>query len=104
MAVLLSYLQVPLTWREILSRTFRESFKDNCLGMAAELAYYFFFALFPALLVLLSIASYFPVHTLVDDIFRLMGGFVPPDALQIITGQIKKISEGENGGLLTIGV
>src|SRR6266850_3131900 len=105
MAILLSYLKVPLTWREVLVRTFKEGFyKDNVFGMAAQLAYYFFFALFPALLLLLAIASYFPLQTLVNDAFRTLGGFVPPEALQIITDQIQKISEGKPGGLLTFGV
>jgi membrane protein len=102
---MLKRLRVPLTWPEILSRTFKEAFlRDNCLGMAAQLAYYFFFALFPALLVLLAIASYFPVERLIDDLFATLGGFAPPEALTIITDQIRKISSGEQGGLLTIGM
>lgn len=40
MAFLLHYLKVPLSWPEILRRTFSEAFwKDNCLAMAAQLAY-----------------------------------------------------------------
>jgi membrane protein len=101
---MLAYLKVPLTWPEVLRRTVRESVADDCLGMAAQLAYYFFFALFPALLFLLAVASYFPVETLIDDMFAMMGGFVPPEALQIITDQVRKISEGEEGGLLTLGM
>jgi membrane protein len=105
MAFLLTYFQVPLSWGQILKRTFYDAFwKDNCLGMAAQLAYYFFFALFPTLLFLIALASYFPVETLIDDMFRTLGGFVPPEGLSIITDQIRKISEGENGGLLTLGV
>lgn len=105
MAVLLAYMKVPLTWPDILKRTFHEAFyKDNCLGMAAQLAYYFFFGLFPALLVLLAIASYFPVDSLIDDMFAMLGGFVPAEALTIITDQIKKISDGQQGGLLTLGM
>jgi membrane protein len=93
MAMMLAFLRVPLSWREILKRTFSEAFlEDNCLGMAAQLAYYFFFALFPALLFVVAVASYFPVATLVDDMFRTMGGFVPPEVLSIITDQLKKIS------------
>ena len=105
MAFMLAYLQVPLSWSAILKRTFNEAFfKDNCLGMAAQLAYYFFFALFPTLLVMLAIASFFPVDRLIDDLFRTLGGVAPPEVLSIITDQIRKISEGENGGLLTIGM
>jgi len=105
MAFMLAHLKVPLSWAEILKRSFKEAFfEDNCLGMAAQLAYYFFFALFPALLFVLGIASYFPLDTLIDDIIKRMSGFVPPDAMSIITTQIQKISEGQEGGLLTFGM
>ena len=105
MAAMLTFLKVPLSWREIIRRTFKEAFwDDNCLGMAAQLAYYFFFALFPALLFLVAVASYFPVATLVDDMFRTLSGFVPPEALTIITDQLKKISNDQQGGLLTFGM
>ncbi len=101
---MLAYLKVPLSWREILRRTFNEAFfEDNCLGMAAQLAYYFFFALFPALLMLIAIASYFPYHELVDNMFKTLGGVAPPEALSIMTDQLKKISSGGQGGLLTLG-
>jgi len=104
MAVLLAYLKVPLSWREILTRTGREAFADNLFGMSAQLAYYFFFSLFPALLVLIAIASYFPVTTLVDQVINAMRGFAPPDAISIVTEQIRKITQTNSGGLLTFGV
>ena len=105
MAVMLAFLKVPLTWTEIVKRTFREAFfEDNCFGMAAQLAYYFFFALFPALLMLIAIASYFPYHALVDDLFKTLGGFAPPEVLTIITDQLAKIASGEQGGLFTLGM
>jgi len=104
MAFMLAFLEVPLSWKDILRRTFREAlFEDNCLGMAAQLAYYFLFSLFPALLFLVGVASYFPIDTLIDDMFRTMGPFVPPDALRIMTDQIRKISGNDDGGLLTFG-
>jgi membrane protein len=104
MAFMLAYLRVPLSWGEIVRRTVRESINDNCLGMAAQLAYYFFFGLFPALLFLIAIASYFPLETLIDDMFAMLGGIAPPEVLSIITDQIRKISQGEQGGLLTLGM
>jgi membrane protein len=104
MAAMLAFLRVPLSWPEIFRRTFKEAFfEDNCLGMAAQLAYYFFFALFPALLMLIAIASYFPYQQLVNDLFGVAGGFVPPEAIRIITDQLAKIASGEQGGLFTLG-
>ena len=56
--------RVPISWRELLTRTWREINDDNCLGLAAQLAYYFILALFPALIVVVAIASFFPRSTL----------------------------------------
>src|SRR4029079_3173188 len=104
MAVMLAFLKVPLTWAQIMRRTFKEAFEDNCLGMAAQLAYYFFFALFPALLMLIAIASYFPYQTLVNDLFSSLARFSPREVLTIISDQIGKIASGKEGGLFTIGM
>src|SRR5262245_15453628 len=105
MAALLGRLRVTLTWAEILRRTFVDAFfKHNCLGMAAQLAYYFFFSLFPALLFLIAVASYFPVATLIDEIVAGLGQFAPPEFLSIVTDQIRKISGDQQGGLLTLGI
>ena len=55
---MLEGFKVPLGWRELLKRTVKETNDDDCLGLAAQLAYYFFLALFPATLFLLALASF----------------------------------------------
>jgi hypothetical protein len=72
--------------------------------LAAQLAYYFFFALFPMLLVLIAIASFFPLSSLVTNTVQLLGPFVPPEVLAIVTDQLRKVSGGDQGGLLTLGM
>ena len=102
MAVLLTYLKVPLSWGQILQRTFNEALKDGCLGMAAQLAYYFFFALFPTLLVIIALADIFAA-----DVMKMiagLGGILPGDALSLITDQLGRLTGGEQGGLFTIGM
>jgi membrane protein len=98
---MLAHFKVPLSWKEIATRTWREISADDLLNLAAQQAYYFFFALFPALLTLISIASFFPIHNLVGDTVTLLGRFAPPDVLQVITDQITKISQTNHGGILT---
>jgi membrane protein len=100
---MLAYLRVPTSWTEIAKRTLRECIADDVLNLAAQQAYYFFFALFPALLTLLSIASFFTVSNLIDELVQAGGRFVPPDVLQIIADQIRKISNSQQGGILTLG-
>jgi membrane protein len=101
---MLRAFRVPITWKDLVRRTASEAIADNCLNLAAQLAYYFFLALFPALLVLIAIISYFPVHDLMNTIVATLGRVAPPEVLQIIRDQIAKLAEGKNGGLLTIGV
>src|SRR5512134_384492 len=101
---MLSYLRVPVGWGEILKRTGKETLDDDCLSLAAELAYYFFLALFPALLFLVALASFFPVDNLMGQITGTLGRFAPPDVLDIVREQIRKIANSEHGGLLTFGM
>ena len=42
-------------------------------NLAAQQAYYFFFALFPALLAMISIASFFPIENLSDEVVSFSG-------------------------------
>ncbi len=99
---MLAHLKVPVGWREISRRTFNEAvFKDDVLGMAAQLAYYFFLALFPALLFLISLASFFPITNLMDEVVRTIGRVAPPDVLKFLLEQMGKISNQEHGGILT---
>ena len=66
--------------------------------MAAQLAYYFFFALFPALLFLIAAGELLPARDADRRHVRACSAaFAPPEALSIITDQIRKISEGRTG-------
>ncbi len=98
---MLARFKVPLSWKELGIRTLKEITADDLLDLAAQQAYYFFFALFPALLTFISIASFFPIHDLTGQIVAMLGRFAPPEALSIITDQISKISESGHGGILT---
>jgi membrane protein len=99
---MLANLKIPMSWWELTKRTVREAMADDVPSLAAQQAYYYFFALFPALLAIISIASFFPVHNLVDEIVRMLSRVVPPDVVEIITDQIKQISQSRTGGILTV--
>ena len=59
---------VHLSWSELGKRTWREALDDDVPGLAAQLSYYFFLALFPAILFLLALASFFPLSNITDDV------------------------------------
>jgi membrane protein len=100
---MLARLTLPIGWRELIKRTSNEVIKDDVQSLAAQQAYYFFFALFPALLTLISIASFFPIANLVDETTRALGGVVPRDIIDIINTQILEISKSGTGSILTFG-
>src|SRR5512132_2920353 len=99
---MLANLRVPLSWTELGRRAAKEILADDLLNLSAQQAYYFFFALFPALLTVISIASFFPIGDLVGQVVATLGRFAPPDVLKIIQEQIAKISESNQGGILTV--
>src|SRR5262245_42588892 len=77
---------------------------DNCLGLAAQLAYYFFLALFPALLFLVAIISFIPVGDLLNTISHTLARVAPGDVVSIVQSQVIKVAQDPDGGLLTIGM
>jgi membrane protein len=101
---MLKALKVPLTWSQLARRTWDEMLADNCLGLAAQLAYYFFLALFPALLFLVALVSFIPIHGLLDAITGSLARVMPYEALTLVQDQILKLANGKNGGLLTLGM
>jgi membrane protein len=101
---MLRALRVPLSWKELAKRTYREVLVDNCLGLAAQLGFYFFLALFPALLFVVAIISFIPVEGLLKSITDMLARVAPYEVLALVQDQILKIAQDKNGGLLTLGM
>ena len=91
-------LRMPLSFKELAKRTLQESWADDILSLAAQQAYYFVFALFPALLTVISIASFFPIANLVDEIVSVLGRFAPPDVLTIISDRSSRSRRATRAG------
>src|SRR5687768_17730934 len=98
---MLAYLRVPLSWTDLLKRTLKEAWEDDVLNLAAQQAYYFFFALFPALLFAIAVASFFPLQGLIDETVGVMSRFAPAEVTKILTDAMQKISQTNSGGILT---
>ena len=101
---MLKAFRIPIGWKDLIKRTGREVWADNCLNLAAQLAYYFFLALFPALLFLVSIITFVPIEGLREMVTSALGRVAPGEVIVIIQDQIDKIAQSKNGGLLTLGM
>ena len=102
---MLRAFRIPLTWTDLFKRTAAEVPADNCLGLAAQLAYYFFRALFPALLFFVALVSFVPISGLMDAASTALARIAPnQDVYAILYEQIARIAGDKNGGLLTMGM
>ena len=79
---------------------------DNVTGHAAQLSYYFLMALFPALLLLLTIAGFIlqgNAHFR-DQLFQLLGEALPPSASELVDKTVKEVARAAGGLKLTFGL
>ncbi len=100
---MLTYLRVPLGWFDLTKRTVNEALADDVFNLAAQQAYYFFFALFPALLFVIGIASFFPLQDLTNDVVNMLGRFAPKMVSGIIVDAMNSLGKQNSGGVLTFG-
>lgn len=85
-----------------------KEFRDDDLGgAAAELAFRFFLAFFPFLLMLLTIGAFVSSATGVSDpaqeVVDLFGDSLPGDAASVIRSQTEQVVENDSLSLLTVG-
>ena len=93
-----------LSVRELTKRVIHEVQEDNCLGQAAQLAYYFLFALFPFFLFLTALLGYLPIPNLMDQIMDLLARVLPSDALRLVRDNISSLVSDQHSGLLSFGI
>jgi membrane protein len=78
--------------------------EDDCTGQAAQLAYYFLFAMFPFLLFLTALLGYIPIPNLMDHIINLLAGLLPEQVASLLRGNVQQLVTTQNGGLLSFGI
>jgi membrane protein len=93
-----------MTARLVLKRLAKRLFTDDLLGWSAQISYYFFLALFPALICFVALASFFPIEHLTDVVLGLLMRIAPQDVLSLVDRQLMVIAESHNAGLLTFGI
>jgi membrane protein len=91
---------------QALKATVQEFQRDDALGLAAQLAYYLILALFPFILVLVSLLGTFGSEELASEVLGYFRQVVPQEAYELIETFTANIISGraEAPGLLSFGI
>jgi membrane protein len=91
---------------ELAKKTASEVIEDNVLGIAAQVAYNFFFSLFPLILFLAPMLSLLgDKRQVVSDLLGRLSQVLPADAFSLLSKVVNDIVFAENApGLISIGL
>ncbi len=82
----------------------REVVDDAVTDSAAQLSYYFIFALFPFLFFLATLTAYLPLQGAVEEMLARMAPFMPASAFELIAGHLMELILQPKPKLLTVGL
>lgn len=92
--------------KEFFSKIYKKILDDAVIGNAAQVAFYFTFALFPLLLFLMSLAGIIlnDRGDLKQELFSLLGQVMPPSAFDLVRTTLNEVMANSSGGKLTVGI
>jgi membrane protein len=95
-----------LTLAQLGRTVFAQIIANNVFGRAAELAFYFLFALFPLILLMMTLFGLFASHSveLQNDLLSYFADFVPPTAFELLRTVVTELTAHASHGKLTFGL
>lgn len=90
-----------LSWRELLKRTWRETWEDELFGQAARLAFYHFLAIFPCLLLLFFVLSNFSrvEARLHDTLITSLRSLLPRASSDLMESMVPQLQDMAHTGM-----
>ncbi len=79
----------------------QEISNDNVFNGAAALGFYMTLAIFPAMILLMTIIPYLPIDRVDEAIMDLLGQALPPEAYELFEGVVMEVTGERRGGLLS---
>ncbi|MFN2496748.1 MAG: YihY/virulence factor BrkB family protein [Pseudonocardiaceae bacterium] len=89
----------PRGWWQVLKRAVQKSSADNVPMLAAGVAFFAFLAIFPALIAALTLYGLVADPAQVAQQIDSLSEALPPEARQIISGQLTAVSSSSEGAL-----
>ncbi|HEX9004182.1 MAG TPA: YihY/virulence factor BrkB family protein [Blastocatellia bacterium] len=87
-----------------LRRLWDKVFEDEVFGRAAQLAYYWFFSLFPLLIFLTALLAYLPIRDKTNSWLEIISKLLPTDAYTLVDQTVHQIVSNRRGGLLSFSI
>lgn len=78
--------------------------KDNVYNGAAALGFYLTLAIFPAIILMMTVIPYLPIDRVDEAIMDLLGQALPEDAYGMVTEVVAEVTHNRRGGLLSLSV
>lgn len=95
------YLSRGRLWKNL----WHEVYKDDCLGMAAQLSFYFLLAFFPFLLFLSALIGFIPIASgFLNNLLYEMQLFLPTTTYNLVVEIVQGLVDSQDQGVLTIGI
>ena len=94
-------------FKEFFTRFYTKAFdEEDIISNAAQVAFYFAFALFPLLLFLVTLFGFVleSADDLRTEMFFYLAQVMPYSALDLVKETIKEVTENSSGGKLTFGI
>jgi membrane protein len=100
------YRYSKLFSKDFFTRLREKITDDDILGNAAQVAFYFSFALFPLLLFLMSLLGILLAdkQDLQAELFRILGQVMPNSAFDLVRKTLGEVTSNATSGKLTIGI
>lgn len=97
---------MKLNYKEFFTRLYEKISDDDILGNAAQVAFYFSFALFPLLLFLMSLLGVIlnDKQDLQEQLFLILSQVMPQSASELVEKTLKEVTENASRGKLTFGI
>ena len=93
---------VDVRFIQLVQHVKDEVLKDRVFGRAAELAYYLILALFPFLICMLTVLTFFPGSR--DLVIQYLSQLLPAEALVLIQEWVGELFESRSGAVLSFGL
>ena len=91
--------------KDFLKKVYDEAMAEDIVSNAAQVAFYFIFALFPLLLFLLSLFGIVleSAENFRQELFTYLRQVIPASAITLIEQTLNEVVQGSSGGKLTFG-